>query len=54
VTFQYIKWAYKKDGERLFTKAYSDNTRGNSFKWKEDRFTLDITKTFFMVRVVRH
>ncbi|KAK4828344.1 hypothetical protein QYF61_026005, partial [Mycteria americana] len=49
----YIKGAYQKDGERLFTKACSDRTRSNSFKLKECRFTLDIRKKFFTVRVVR-
>ncbi|KAK4810958.1 hypothetical protein QYF61_013366 [Mycteria americana] len=33
--FQYIKGAYKKDGERLFSRACSDRTRGNGFKLKE-------------------
>ncbi|KAK4825826.1 hypothetical protein QYF61_002949 [Mycteria americana] len=36
VAFHYIKGAYKKDGERLFTQACSDRTRGNSFKLKEE------------------
>lgn len=31
-----------------------DQTRGNSPKLKEGMFRLDITKTFFMVRVVSH
>ena len=31
VAFQYLKGAYKKDGERRFTKACSDRTRGNGF-----------------------
>ncbi|KAK4831192.1 hypothetical protein QYF61_015924 [Mycteria americana] len=52
--FQYIKGAYKKDGKRLFTKACSDRTRSNSFKLKEGRFRLDIRKTFFSMRLVRH
>ncbi|KAK4828168.1 hypothetical protein QYF61_024417 [Mycteria americana] len=51
--FQYLKRAYKKDGDRLFTKAYSDRTSGNVFKLKEGRFKLDIRKKFFMMRVVR-
>ncbi|KAK4827495.1 hypothetical protein QYF61_018795 [Mycteria americana] len=53
-TFQYIKGAYKKDGERHFTKACSDRTRGNGFKLKEGRLRLDIRKKFLIMRVVRH
>ncbi|KAK4810733.1 hypothetical protein QYF61_007707 [Mycteria americana] len=52
--FQYLRRAYKKDGERLFTRACSDRTRGNSFKLKEGRCRLDIRNEFFSVRVVRH
>lgn len=33
--FQYIKRAYKKDGERLFARACSGRTKDNSFKMKE-------------------
>ncbi|KAK4826983.1 hypothetical protein QYF61_013083 [Mycteria americana] len=53
-TFQYLKGAYKKAGEGLFTRACSDRTRGNGFKLKEGRFRLDIRKKFFTMRVVRH
>ena len=52
--FQYLKGAYKKAGEGLFTRACSDRTRGNGFKLKEGRFRLGIRKKFFTVRVVRH
>ncbi|KAK4807060.1 LOW QUALITY PROTEIN: hypothetical protein QYF61_018401 [Mycteria americana] len=52
--FQYLKGASKKDGERLFTRACCDRTRGNGFKMKEGRFRLDIRKNFFTMRVVRH
>ncbi|GAB0190744.1 hypothetical protein GRJ2_001539700 [Grus japonensis] len=52
--FQYLKEAYKKAGEGLFTRAWSDRTRGNGFKLKEGRFRLDIRKKFFTARVVRH
>ncbi|GAB0185912.1 hypothetical protein GRJ2_001056500 [Grus japonensis] len=38
VAFQYLKGAYKKAGEGLFTRAWSDKTRGNGFKLKEDKF----------------
>jgi len=36
--FQYLKGAYRKDGEGLFTRMCSDRTRGNSCKIKEDGF----------------
>jgi len=52
VAFQCLKGAYKKDGERFFTKACSDRTRGNSFKMQEGGFRLDIRKTFCTMRVV--
>ncbi|KAK4811092.1 hypothetical protein QYF61_016378 [Mycteria americana] len=47
VAFQYLKGAYEKDGDRLFSRACSDRTRGNGFKLKEGRFRLDIRKKFF-------
>ncbi|KFV19840.1 hypothetical protein N340_04346, partial [Tauraco erythrolophus] len=52
--FQYLKGAYRKAGEGLFTRAHSDRTRGNGFKLKEGRFRLDTRKKFFTQRVVRH
>jgi len=36
------------------TKACSGKPRGDGFTLKEGRFSLDIRKTFFMMRVVRH
>ena len=53
-TFQYLKGAYRKDGEGLFIRECSDRTRGNVFKLKEGRFRLEIRNKFFTVRVVRH
>ncbi|KAK4811061.1 hypothetical protein QYF61_016347 [Mycteria americana] len=45
--FQYLKGAYKKDGDRLFSRACCDRTRGNGYKLKEGRFRLDIRKKYF-------
>jgi len=52
--FQYLKAVYKKVGEGLFTRARSDRTRGNGFKLKEGKFSLDVRKKFFPMRAVRH
>ena len=52
--FQYLKGAYKKDGDKLFSRSCCDRTRGNGFKLKEGRFRLDIRKKFFTMRVVKH
>jgi len=52
--FQYLKGAYKKAEEGLFTRACSDRAMGNGFKLKEDRFRLDIRKKLFTMRVGRH
>ena len=32
VAFQYLKGAYRQEGERLFTRVDSGRTRGNGFK----------------------
>ncbi|KAK4822951.1 hypothetical protein QYF61_024248 [Mycteria americana] len=54
VAFQYLKGAYKKDGDRLFSRACSNRTRGNGFKLKEGRFRLDRRRKFFTMRVMKH
>ena len=52
--FQYLKGAYKQEGERLFTCVDTDRTRGNGFKLKQGRFMLEIRRKFFTQRVVWH
>jgi len=47
VAFQYLKAAYKKDGDRLFSRACCHRSRSNGFKQKEGRFRLGIRKKFF-------
>ena len=54
VAFQYLKGTCKKDGDRLFSRACCNRTRGNGFTLKKGRFRLDIRTTFFMMRVVKH
>ena len=49
-----MKGAYKKVGDRLFSRACSDTTKGNGFKVKEAKFRPEIRKKFFMMRVVKH
>lgn len=36
VGFQYLKGAYKKDGEKKISRAFCYRTRGNSFELKID------------------
>jgi len=54
VAFQYLKGANKKDGDKLFSKACSNRTRGNGFKLREGRFNLDIRKKFLTLAQIAH
>jgi len=51
--FQYLKGAYKKNRDRLFSRACCNRTRGNGFKLKGGRFRLGTRKKFFKIRVVK-
>jgi len=44
VAFQYLKGAYRKDGENLFSRACLDRTRDIGFKLREGSFRLEIRK----------
>ena len=39
--FQYLKGAYKQEGEQLFTRVDSDRTRAVVFKQRQGRFRLE-------------
>ena len=54
MAFQYLKGAYKQEGELLFTRMDSKRTRGNGFKPRQGRFRLDIRRKFFTPMVVTH
>ena len=54
VAFQYLKGAYKQEGEWLFTRVDSDRTRGSGFQLGQGRFRLDIRRKFFIQRVVTY
>ena len=52
MAFEYLKVAYKQEGDRLFTVSGSDRTRGNGFKLEEGRFRLDFRGKFFLMQMV--
>jgi len=52
--FQYLKGVYRKVGEGLFIRAYSNRMRRNDFSQEQCRFRLDIRKKLFTLRLVRH
>ena len=47
VAFQYLKGAYKQEGEQLFMRVDSDRTRKNGFKLRQGKFRLDTRRNFF-------
>jgi len=52
--FQFLKGAYKKDGERLFSRVCCERTRSDGFKLREGRFRLDRKKKISTARMVKH
>ena len=51
VAFQYLKGAYKQEGEQMFMRVDSDDTRGNGLKLRQGRFRLDVRRNFFTQRL---
>ena len=49
VAFQHLRESYRKEGDRLISRAYGDRIRVNGFKLKEGRFRLDIKNKSFTV-----
>ena len=39
--FQYLRGAYEREGDQLFTQSDSDSMRENGFKPQEGKFRLD-------------
>ena len=54
MVFQYLKGVCKQEGEQLFVRVDGDRTRGDGFKMRQGRFSLDIRRKFFTQRVVTH
>ena len=52
--FQYLKGAYRKEKEYLFSKACCDRMRSDGFKLRKGRFRLAIRERFCTVRVMKH
>ena len=48
--FQYLKEAYKQEGNQLFERVDNCRTRGSGFKLREVRFRLDVRGKFFTGR----
>lgn len=46
LAFQYLREAYKKNGDKLLGRAYYDRRKGRGFKLKEGGFRWVVKKKF--------